>query len=62
MAIGPHNDDPNKDKVKKHINDLKKESTGQAADKLKEEFNIDVDGKDKVKPATPADAAKAANK
>lgn len=44
MSLTPHAEDPNRKEVKNHIAKLEKEGTAQAADQLKEEFNIDVGG------------------
>ena len=48
MALAPHVQDKKRKEVLKHVEDLKKEGTEQAKDKLKEEFNIDADGKKKI--------------
>jgi len=40
MALTPHNDDKNRDKVKADITKLEKKDTAQAADELKQKHNI----------------------
>lgn len=40
MALSPNVNDKNRGKVKAHIKELEKSSSAQAADQLKEEFNM----------------------
>ena len=40
MALSPHVDDKNRNKVKQNISKLQKEDTAQSAEKLKEQHNM----------------------
>lgn len=56
MALSPHAEDKNRDQVKARISKLEKQNSAQAKDSLKQEFNIDADGKSKVQPAQSGSA------
>ena len=58
MALTAHVEDPNRSKILKRQQELLASKSPEAKASLKEEYNIDADGKPLIKTVTPEQAAK----